>query len=223
MRQLMQWRKLMVADPAIQETEQIMTSRNMARLFPVIASCFVVVALQGCSAVPVQEVKAPESVRPTVPIDIKNKFDEAMVLMKSGDYQKGADVLEGVVTKSQTNPVPLINLAIANAKLGNLEKAENHLKSALAVEADNPVASNELGIIYRKLGRFSEARAVFEGALQKYPNFALVHKNLGILCDIYMRDYECALKGYVAYSGAFPEDKTAKIWIADVEGRLGRK
>lgn len=223
MRLLMQWRKLMVADPAIQETEQIMTSRNMARLFPVIASCFVVVALQGCSAVPVQEVKAPESVRPTVPIDIKNKFDEAMVLMKSGDYQKGADVLEGVVTKSQTNPVPLINLAIANAKLGNLEKAENHLKSALAVEADNPVASNELGIIYRKLGRFSEARAVFEGALQKYPNFALVHKNLGILCDIYMRDYECALKGYVAYSGAFPGDKTAKIWIADVEGRLGRK
>lgn len=201
-----------------------MIARNKSGAFMVLAYGMVVMGLHGCSSAPVRDVQLPEKVvKPSIPADVKIQFDEAMVLMKSGDYQKGIDVLEGVVTKSQTNAVPLINLAIARSRLGHLDKAESSLKSALAVEPDNPVANNELGIIYRKSGRFAEARAVFEKTLKKYPNFALVHKNLGILCDLYVRDYECALKSYVAYSGVVPDDKTAKIWIADVEGRLGRK
>lgn len=209
---------------AVGKMGQTMIGTRKSRTLTVLLHCVVALALHGCSATPVREVETlKENVKPSVSADVKKQFDDAMALMKSGDYQKGIDVLEGVVTKSQTNTVPLINLAIAHSRIGNIEKAEGSLKSALAMEPDNPVANNELGLLYRKSGRFVEARAVFEKTLQKYPNFALAHRNLGILCDLYVRDYECALKSYVAYSSAVPEDKTAKIWIADVEGRLGRK
>jgi tetratricopeptide (TPR) repeat protein len=92
----------------------------------------------------------------------------------------------------------------------------------LSLEPDNPIANNEYGLLYRKTGRFNEARQLYESLLAKYPYYPLVHKNLGILCDIYLRDYQCALKEYEFYSGAEPDDKTAKIWIADVQRRLGK-
>ena len=87
---------------------------------------------------------------------------------------------------------------------------------------DNPVANNESALLYRKTGRFKEARQVYEQTLMKYPNFNIMHKNLGILCDLYLKDYECALKHYVFYSNAVQDDKTVKIWIADVQKRVGK-
>ena len=115
-----------------------------------------------------------------------------------------------------------INRAIAQAKLGNLKLAENDLKHALELEPGHPVANNEYGLLYRRTGRFSEARQLYENLLVKYPYYPLVHKNLGILCDLYLRDYKCALREYEIYSSADPEDKTIKIWITDVQRRLGK-
>jgi hypothetical protein len=50
----------------------------------------------------------------------------------------------------------------------------------------------------------------------------MVHKNLGILCDIYMKDYACALKHYEFYSSVVQDDKAVKIWIADLQKRSGK-
>lgn len=181
------------------------------------------IALQGCvTTAPKKEDssagKAPIAVTPEVRAD----FDAAMALLKSEEYEKGIEIMNKVVAQSQNNPVPYINLAIAYSKLGKLDKAEDNLKSALKLEPENPVANNEYGLIYRKTGRFAEARTLYEQLLAKYPYYPLVHKNLGILCDLYLRDYECALKEYEFYGSAVPEDKNAKIWIADVQRRLGK-
>ncbi len=181
------------------------------------------ITLQGCvTNAPKKETtpagKAPIAVAP----EVRAEFDAAMALLKAEEYEKGIEMMNKVVAQSQNNPVPYINLAIAHAKLGQLDKAEENLKSALKLEPENPVANNEYGIIYRKTGRFAEARTLYEQLLAKYPYYPLVHKNLGILCDLYLRDYECALKEYEFYSSAMPEDKNAKIWIADVQRRLGK-
>lgn len=189
-----------------------------------IALPFIVAAVvSGCvSNPPKEEQKAATKGAFVITPEVRADFDAAMALMKAEEYQKGVELLDKVVEKSRNNPVPYINLGIAHARLGNLKAAEDNLKLALNLEPDNPVANNEYGLLYRKTGRFGEARQLYEKLLEKYPYYPLVHKNLGILCDIYLRDYACALKEYEAYSSAMPEDKTAKIWISDVQIRLGK-
>ena len=65
----------------------------------------------------------------------------------------------------------------------------------------------------------AEAREIYEQTLKRYPTFLPARKNLGILCDIYLRDLKCALTQYRTYSAAVPNDETVKIWIADLEKR----
>lgn len=157
----------------------------------------------------------------SMPQEVRDRFDEAMQAVVAGDNEKGAALLKEVVSKAQNNAVALITLAQVQVRLGQLQEAEANLKSALAIAPLHPVASNELGLLYRKTGRFEEARMVYEAVLQKYPEFPLANRNLGILCDLYLRDYSCALKAYEAFSKAEPDDKNAKMWVADMQKRAG--
>lgn len=153
---------------------------------------------------------------------VRTDFDAAMKHINAEEYDAGIELLTKVVKAVPTAPVPNINLALAYEKTGKLKQAEESLQQALAADADNPVASNELALLYRKTGRFAQARQLYEKILDKYPEFRMVHKNLGILCDLYMKDYACALKHYEYYSSVVQDDKTVKIWIADVQKRAGK-
>jgi tetratricopeptide (TPR) repeat protein len=85
------------------------------------------------------------------------------------------------------------------------------------------VACNEYGLLCRKTGRFAEARAIYEKAIARFPEYYPLHRNLGILCDLYLNDPACALEHYEIYSNAMPKDAQVTLWIADVRTRLGRK
>lgn len=157
---------------------------------------------------------------------VRADFSAAMQAIKTSDYDKAVKLLNQVIAQSPDNPVPYINLAIVYIKAQKLTLseeyltlAEKNLKQAIKIDPENPVANNEYALLYRKTGRFAEARQIYERTLTKYPNFMIARRNLGILCDLYMKDYECALKHYVIYSSAMPDDKAVKIWIADLRGR----
>lgn len=157
-----------------------------------------------------------------VPADVREAFAAAMQAIDAQDFTRAEEILSSVIAKSQHNPVPHINLAIVQVRLGKLAEAEETFKLALAIEPMNPVANNELGLLYRRTGRFEEARTVYEGILAKYPNYPAANKNLGILCDLYLRDYACAYSAYETYARVAPEDENARIWLADVERRIGQ-
>jgi tetratricopeptide (TPR) repeat protein len=139
--------------------------------------------------------------------------------IKSAEYDKAIKLFNKVIAQSPDNPVPYINLALVYEKMQNLALAEENLKLAIKLDPENPVASNEYALLYRKSGRFTEARQIYEKILGKHPDFIMAHKNLGILCDLYMKDYKCALKEYVIYSGLMPDDGNVKVWIADMQKR----
>jgi tetratricopeptide (TPR) repeat protein len=183
--------------------------------------------LYGCASGPTKKEEVIINKPASAPADVitsevRADFDAAMAHIKAEEYDAGIELLNKVVKAVPNTAIPSINLALAYKKTDKLKLAEESLKLALNAEADNPVANNELALLYRKTGRFTEARKLYEKILDKYPHFRIVHKNLGILCDLYMKDYECALKHYVFYSDVVQDDKTVKIWIADLQKRAGR-
>jgi tetratricopeptide (TPR) repeat protein len=186
----------------------------------------VVGTLYGCAAAkPAKNEPAISKPAATVAVitsEERADFDKAMAHIKAEEYEPAIELLNKVVKAVPDAPIPSIDLALAYKKTDKLKQAEESLKLALVAEPDNPVANNELALLYRKTGRFAEARQLYEKILDKYPNFRMVHKNLGILCDLYIKDYECALKHYVFYSDVVQDDKTIKIWIADLQKRAGK-
>ena len=155
-----------------------------------------------------------------VSADVQREFDQALTLLHQEQYDAAISVLNSVVEREQRLAAPYINLAMAYRHKGDDKLAEENLLKALAIDGTQPVANNELGIIYRKQGRFDDAKKAYINALSEYPDYLPVIKNLGILCDIYMRDPQCALEQFEKYQQQMPEDKTIEVWIADLKARM---
>jgi Tfp pilus assembly protein PilF len=149
-------------------------------------------------------------------------FDRAVAMLEDEDYDEAIVLLEKVIEKSPGVTAPFIDIAIAYRHTGRLEQAEENLKMALELFPEHPAACNEYGLLYRGTGRFGEARAMYERAIARFPEYYPAHRNLGILCDLYLNDPACALEHYEIYSEAKPEDERAKLWVADLRARLGR-
>jgi Tfp pilus assembly protein PilF len=150
----------------------------------------------------------------------RREFEHAIALLNEQAYDPAADILEKIIAQSPGVTAPYINLAIAYVHKGEPEKAETHLKSALAMVPGHPAASNEYGLLHRNAGRFTEAREVYETSLAQFPDYYPIHRNLGILCDLYLNDTACALAHYQICSEARPGDEQVKMWIADLRNRM---
>jgi Flp pilus assembly protein TadD len=148
-------------------------------------------------------------------------FDQASALIKEANYGKAIELLKKVIAKSPGMTAPHINIAIAYRRINKPELAEQHLKKALELIPGHPVASNEYALLLRKAGRFAESRQIYEKSLAAFPEYYPIHRNLGILCDLYLKDPACAMEHYEIYSKAAPKDKQVKLWIADLRARSG--
>jgi len=158
---------------------------------------------------------------PSIDEALRRDFDRAVAMLEEQDYGRAIDMLEKIIEQSPGVTAPYIDIAIAYQRIDKPEEAEEHLKTALKLFPGHPVASNEYGLLYRKTGRFAEARVVYEKSLARFPDYYPAHRNLGILCDLYLNDPACALEHYEIYSGAKPQDKQVILWIADLRARFG--
>jgi tetratricopeptide (TPR) repeat protein len=83
------------------------------------------------------------------------------------------------------------------------------------------VAQNQLGIIQRQRGNFNQALTAYQRAIALDDNYALAHRNLGILYDIYLQQPDSALTHYEKYlllSG--DSSKEVSNWIIDLKRRI---
>lgn len=147
-------------------------------------------------------------------------FKKAISLMQQDKNKQAIVILKQVIKQEQRLPAPFINLGIAYNKIGDTKAAEMSLANALRLDPSNPITNNELGLVYRKMGKFSAARMAYEKAITSSPNYLPAIRNLGVLCDLYMHDFRCALKQFESYLKLKPDDKKVLIWVADVKRQL---
>jgi len=152
--------------------------------------------------------------------DARAQYESALRLLDQERYPQGIALLLEVIEKAPDVTAPYINLGIAYRRIGDFDRAETNLKKALELNPRHPVVYDELGLLYRETGRFTAARGSYEKALEIHSGFHFAHRNLGVLCDVYMDDLPCALAHYEAYSRAEPDDKEVTKWIADLRTRI---
>ena len=184
-----------------------------------IVSC-ALAALSACTGQSVKTSSIKKEKAVSVNGDVQRDFDQALQLLQAEQYDAAIEVLTKVIEQEKRLTAPYINLAMAYRQKGDDKLAENYLLKALEIDQAQPVANNELGIIYRKQGRFADAKNAYTKALAENPDYLPVIRNLGILCDLYLRDVQCALEQFEKYQERVPDDKTIKIWIADLKTRM---
>ena len=153
---------------------------------------------------------------------VRGDFAAALRLLEEGEYDAGIERLLEVASAAPQLAAAHINLGIAYRHVERFELAEASIERALELSPRHPVAHNELGMVRRRQGRFEEARASYERALAEAADFHFARRNLGILCDLFLEDVDCALENYERYGRAFPEHAQVEIWIADLRRRADR-
>jgi tetratricopeptide (TPR) repeat protein len=161
----------------------------------------------------------------SVPVDAgaRRDYEAAVRLLEESRFEPAIALLVKVTNQAPILTAAHIDLGIAYARIGDLDHAEASLRKALELNPRHPAALNELGLVQRRKGQFAQARTSYEAALAEFSDFHYAHRNLAILCDLYLGDTGCALEHYEAYRRMVPDDPEVEKWVVDLRNRKSHR
>ncbi|MDP2546860.1 tetratricopeptide repeat protein [Oceanobacter sp. 4_MG-2023] len=203
------------------------------------ASFLLVMTLAGCSSLmksgdeatePEQETTAEEETDASGQEDSANAgldaetlgfFKHGLLLLKSQRYDQALKHWTIMSERTPDYPGVWVNLGLSQYQTEDFEGAKASIEQALTLDSEFCAAFQAMGPVARELGDFTLAEESYSKAIQcSAPNPDL-HYNLGILYDLYMRQYGKALLQYrTAQQLNTEEDPLLNIWIQDLARRV---
>lgn len=157
----------------------------------------------------------------TIDSEQRLEFKNALKAIKSKNQNKADAILDGLIAQRPDLEMPIYNKALLVNKQGDTEKALSLLSQAHEIDPSDYRICNAYGRLLRSEGKFAEAKKVYSVCLTFEDQSAVVHKNYGILLDLYLHQHELALKHYQTYlSMTGNKDKKVKGWVLDLNRRL---
>ena len=145
-------------------------------------------------------------------------YNAALKHMRSKDYALAIKEMKKVASMDKRISGPWVNIGLAHKELGEVEMARASFKKALTINPKNSYALNHLAIMYREDGDFKKAEQLYKKALSARPDYQNAHLNLGILCDLYLRKIDCAIKHYQEYLNLTGgQDKQVAAWMVQLK------
>jgi Tfp pilus assembly protein PilF len=150
-------------------------------------------------------------------------YGYAVKELNKQQFESAVALLEIAVKQDDAGAKQFVNMGIAYSRTEQYEESLKYLTKALALAPGNADILNEIGLLYHEQGKFDLSRQQYVRALSSNPLHMNVNYNLGVLCDLYKEDLDCAIKHYKQYlASSGVDDKQVKVWLKDLAKRKKR-
>ena len=154
---------------------------------------------------------------------VPKTYVEGLKAARSGNAKQAIQLLEATTKTHPAFSPAYTNLGLQQLKLKKLDEAEVSLKKSIELKPKKSISYQHLGVVYRLKGEFSDAKEMYNKALDIDSDYADAHLNLGILMDMYLYEFESALRHYEKYQSlAEKKDKDVAKWIIDIKRRIAK-
>jgi len=180
--------------------------------------------LSACGSAPTQD-QSNRTVNPNarsvdIPDSARSEYQNVLRAIDAKNWASAQGLLETMQSKYP-------NLASINTMLGwtywqagKEKQAETELLAVTKLkDIYKSDAFNYLAIIYREQGEFVKAEKLYKQALGVWPRDPVLHKNLGILYELYLGRLKDALNSYKQAQAINGNDKKLNGWVKDLERR----
>jgi len=154
---------------------------------------------------------------------VPKTYVDGLKAARSGNTKQAIQLLEATTKTHPAFSPAYTNLGLQQLKLKKLDEAEVSLKKSIELKPKNSISYQHLGVVYRLKGEFSDAKEMYNKALDIDSDYADAHLNLGILMDMYLYEFEPALRHYEKYQSLVEKkDKDVAKWIIDIKRRIAK-
>jgi len=185
------------------------------------AALLTLLLLIGCSQTPT-ESDATATIEGAELTDTqRDRYLKALDAAAEGDYPTATDSLHRLSREQPKHAGTWLNLAAIYYQSEQPERTHEALEKAKALEPDNGLILNLQGALALDDGDIDQAEQYYRSALEKDPELAEAHYNLGLLYDTYYQDLASAISHYQAYLDLLPEDdNTTREWVQQLQRSL---
>jgi len=166
-----------------------------------------------------------------LPLSLIQGYDEVSNLILQKKTQQATVKLNQLQLQHPEFSGPSYRLARINQQQENSSGAMAAINIAIKINPKNYYALNLKGLLLRENVEFEGSKQAYLEAIKVYPSHSNSQLNLAILADIYLYDFELALKHYEKYKRLIlktencadcsaKRQKKVTGWIADLKRRM---
>lgn len=144
----------------------------------------------------------------------------AIKALKEKRYREAIKLLRPFVNTKKPTPSDMVNMGIAYRGAADYENSAKWFAKAAQKLPQNIDIINEIAVLKREQGKFKQAKSEYKKALAILPNDAKTNYNLAVLCDLYLQDYNCALKHLKNYQTVDAQDEKVKVWLQQLSKQI---